>query len=54
MENSVKLDFAAGIAASQLPDGGLIQGAVNGEDVVLARRGDEFFAVGAIVPASGF
>jgi len=53
MEDSAKLDLAAGIEAGQLADGGLIQGAVNGEDVVLARRGDEFFAVGASCPHYG-
>ncbi|HUB82774.1 MAG TPA: FAD-dependent oxidoreductase [Bryobacteraceae bacterium] len=53
MKNSGKPDFAAGIIAGQLPDGGLMQGEVNGEDVVLARRGDEFFAVGASCPHYG-
>ena len=30
-----------------MPDGGLIQGKVGDEEVILARRGGEFFAVGA-------
>ena len=47
MENSAKPDFAKGFAAELISDGGMIQGQVGGEDVVLARRGSEFFAVGA-------
>lgn len=47
MENPDKPDFTTGISASQLPDGGMIQGTANGEDVVLARHGDDWFAVGA-------
>ena len=47
MENADKLDFAKGIPASQLPDAGMIQGQAGGEDIVLARHGEEFFAVGA-------
>src|SRR5215472_16442960 len=47
MENPNKLDLGAGIPASQLPDGGMILGRVHEEDVVLARHGQEFFAVGA-------
>src|SRR5829696_4124844 len=40
-------DFAAGIAATDVPDGGMIAGHSGGEAVLLARRGDELFAVGA-------
>ena len=40
-------DFANGVSIEQLPDGGMIRGAVGDETVVLARRGDEFFAFGA-------
>jgi NADPH-dependent 2,4-dienoyl-CoA reductase/sulfur reductase-like enzyme/nitrite reductase/ring-hydroxylating ferredoxin subunit len=47
MENSAKPDFAKGFAVELIPDGGMIQGQVDGEDVVLACRGSEFFAVGA-------
>jgi NADPH-dependent 2,4-dienoyl-CoA reductase/sulfur reductase-like enzyme/nitrite reductase/ring-hydroxylating ferredoxin subunit len=47
MESGNALDFAGGVPIAHLPDGGLIQGKVGGEDVVLARRGEEFFAVGA-------
>ncbi len=47
MENPDQLDLAKGISASQVPDGGMIQGRVDTEDVVLTRQGDDFFAVGA-------
>lgn len=40
-------DLAAGIAATDLADGGLLAGHVGEEGVLLARRGDEFFAIGA-------
>jgi NADPH-dependent 2,4-dienoyl-CoA reductase/sulfur reductase-like enzyme/nitrite reductase/ring-hydroxylating ferredoxin subunit len=44
MEN---IDLAKGILISQLPDGGIKQGKVGEEDVIVARRGDEVFVVGA-------
>lgn len=47
MESGNALDFAGGVPIAHLPDGGVLQGNVGGEDVVLARRGEEFFAVGA-------
>jgi NADPH-dependent 2,4-dienoyl-CoA reductase/sulfur reductase-like enzyme/nitrite reductase/ring-hydroxylating ferredoxin subunit len=47
MENSAKPDLKAGIAIDSLADGGMILGQVDGEDVMLARRGEELFAVGA-------
>jgi NADPH-dependent 2,4-dienoyl-CoA reductase/sulfur reductase-like enzyme/nitrite reductase/ring-hydroxylating ferredoxin subunit len=40
-------DLSTGVAIMDLPDGGMIQGTVAGEDVVLARSGEEYFAVGA-------
>src|SRR5678816_2877625 len=41
-------DFCTdGISADQLPEGQMLLGHADGEAVVLARRGDEFFAVGA-------
>jgi NADPH-dependent 2,4-dienoyl-CoA reductase/sulfur reductase-like enzyme/nitrite reductase/ring-hydroxylating ferredoxin subunit len=44
---SEKPDFGSGVPIEQLPDGGMIEGRVGEDDVILARRGDEFFAVGA-------
>ena len=40
-------DFKSGIPARDVPDGGMLLGHVDDEAVLLARRGDEFFAVGA-------
>jgi apoptosis-inducing factor 3 len=39
------IDFKSGLALSEIPDGGMIAGTVDGEAVLLARRGDEIFAV---------
>jgi apoptosis-inducing factor 3 len=47
MESVVAEDFGNGVAVDRLPDGGMLQGKVGGEDVILARHGGEFFAVGA-------
>ena len=43
MENSAKPDLKTGFPLDNLPDGGMILGQADGEDVVLARRGDELF-----------
>ncbi|HEX6881625.1 MAG TPA: FAD-dependent oxidoreductase, partial [Terriglobales bacterium] len=42
-----KPDFKSGILANSVPDGGMTAGLVDGEDVLLAHRGKEWFAVGA-------
>ena len=41
------LDFGKGIAATRLADGAMLTGRVGEAPVLLARRGDEIFAVGA-------
>jgi apoptosis-inducing factor 3 len=41
-------DFAQGIALTELTDGGMLQGHANGEPILVARRGDACFAIGAI------
>jgi NADPH-dependent 2,4-dienoyl-CoA reductase/sulfur reductase-like enzyme/nitrite reductase/ring-hydroxylating ferredoxin subunit len=49
-EHETKLDgpdFARGVALADIADGGIILGHVAGEAVVLARRGQELFAIGA-------
>jgi NADPH-dependent 2,4-dienoyl-CoA reductase/sulfur reductase-like enzyme/nitrite reductase/ring-hydroxylating ferredoxin subunit len=46
-EGRAKLDLSKGIAASTLSDGGLILGHVGDDDVVVARSGDELFAIRA-------
>ena len=47
MEDSPKPDLKAGVSLAAVADGGMILGQADGEDVILARRGDELFAVGA-------
>ena len=47
MENSAKPDLKTGFPIGKLPDGGTMLGQADGEDVIVARRGDELFAVGA-------
>ena len=41
-------DLAQGVAVSQITDGAMLLGHANGEAVLLARRDDEWFAIGAI------
>jgi NADPH-dependent 2,4-dienoyl-CoA reductase/sulfur reductase-like enzyme/nitrite reductase/ring-hydroxylating ferredoxin subunit len=40
-------DLAAGVAITEIADGAMLEGHVGEEAVLLARRGDELFAVGA-------
>ncbi len=40
-------DLAQGVPADQIPDGGMLAGYVGDEAVLLSRRGDDFYAVGA-------
>lgn len=40
-------DLARGIPVSSIADGAMLAGHAHGEAVLLARRGDEFFAIGA-------
>ena len=47
MNDTSKPDFKKGFPVANLSDGSMVAGQVDGEDVILARRGDEFFAVGA-------
>lgn len=53
MENVNVPDFSTGVAIDRVPDEGMIQGRAGGEAVILARRGGEFFAVGARCPHYG-
>jgi NADPH-dependent 2,4-dienoyl-CoA reductase/sulfur reductase-like enzyme/nitrite reductase/ring-hydroxylating ferredoxin subunit len=48
MEGTAAVDLHAGIAVEQLVDGALLQGRVGSKQVVLARHGNEYFAVGAL------
>jgi NADPH-dependent 2,4-dienoyl-CoA reductase/sulfur reductase-like enzyme/nitrite reductase/ring-hydroxylating ferredoxin subunit len=47
MGNTNTPDLAKGFSVEDLHDGGMIQGKVEDEDIILARHGEEFFAVGA-------
>jgi NADPH-dependent 2,4-dienoyl-CoA reductase/sulfur reductase-like enzyme/nitrite reductase/ring-hydroxylating ferredoxin subunit len=47
MNSGSKPDFKAGVSFAAIPDGGLLLGSVGSEDVVLVRRGEKLFAVGA-------
>src|SRR6516164_7528527 len=42
------LDFTQGVALEDIPDGSLIGGHVGDSEVLLARHGDELFAIGAV------
>jgi NADPH-dependent 2,4-dienoyl-CoA reductase/sulfur reductase-like enzyme/nitrite reductase/ring-hydroxylating ferredoxin subunit len=46
-EDAARPDFGEGVDIRSLQDGGMLLGRVGGEDVLLARAGDELFAVGA-------
>jgi apoptosis-inducing factor 3 len=41
-------DLAKGVALSKIADGAMLLGHAHGEPVLLARRGDELFAIGAL------
>ena len=41
-------DLATGLAFTQVADGVMLLGHAHGEPVLLARRGDELFAIGAV------
>ncbi len=50
-EESAKIngpDFTQGIALSAVADGAMLAGHAHGEPALLARRGDELFAIGAV------
>lgn len=40
-------DFAGGVPLSEIPDGAMLRGHAHGEAVLVARRGDQLFAVSA-------
>jgi NADPH-dependent 2,4-dienoyl-CoA reductase/sulfur reductase-like enzyme/nitrite reductase/ring-hydroxylating ferredoxin subunit len=41
-------DLSLGVADSEVPDDGMLLGHAGGEPVLLVRRGDEIFAIGAV------
>ncbi len=40
-------DFAEGVSITEFADGGMVQGHANGEAILVARRGEAYFAIGA-------
>jgi NADPH-dependent 2,4-dienoyl-CoA reductase/sulfur reductase-like enzyme/nitrite reductase/ring-hydroxylating ferredoxin subunit len=48
MEGTDAPDLQGGIAVGDLADGALVKGRVGADEVILARRGAEYFAVGAL------
>src|SRR5260370_28224111 len=40
-------DFAEGVSITEFADGGTVQGHANGEAILVTRRGDAYFAIGA-------
>ena len=47
MEQSSDTDLKAGFPVAELGEGGIISGRVDGEEAILVRRGQDYFAVGA-------
>ena len=41
-------DFTQGVEISTVPDGAMLLGHICGEAVLLVRRGDKVFAIGAV------
>src|SRR3954452_14116380 len=41
------MDFKSGVAIDEIADGGMLGGEIDGENVLVVRRGGEIFAVGA-------
>jgi NADPH-dependent 2,4-dienoyl-CoA reductase/sulfur reductase-like enzyme/nitrite reductase/ring-hydroxylating ferredoxin subunit len=48
MTNDPKRDFKLGIALKELQEDGILAGRVGEEDAILIRRGEQFYAVGAL------
>src|SRR3981081_2553097 len=46
-EATAKPDFGNGFPMDDVPDGGMVLGQADGEDVILVRRGRELFAIAA-------
>src|SRR5438094_5106659 len=53
MNSRAERDFGNGIPIAEISDGAITHGKIGDEDVIVARRGDEFFAVGAHCPHYG-
>ncbi len=47
MGNTARPDLTRGVAFRELPDGGRVLGTVGAEEIIVLRRGDAVFAIGA-------
>ena len=47
-KDTAKPDLKKGVPLDTLADGGMVVGVVDAEEVILARRGEEHFAIGAL------
>jgi NADPH-dependent 2,4-dienoyl-CoA reductase/sulfur reductase-like enzyme/nitrite reductase/ring-hydroxylating ferredoxin subunit len=50
MTDTNGFDFKTGVPLGQIPDGAIVAGHVDDDEIVVVRRGDEYFAVGAHCP----
>lgn len=53
MESPKQPDFSHGVPVDRIPDGAFVEGKLGDDDVILVRRGSEFFAIGATCPHYG-
>ncbi len=47
MQATAMADFSSGVLLEDLPDGSMLAGKAGGDEVLLIRRGESFFAIGA-------
>ena len=47
MSDTKGLDFTAGVPLRQIPEGAIVAGHVGDDEIVVVRRGDQYFAIGA-------
>jgi NADPH-dependent 2,4-dienoyl-CoA reductase/sulfur reductase-like enzyme/nitrite reductase/ring-hydroxylating ferredoxin subunit len=47
IESADDVDLGNGVAVDRLADGSIVQGKIAGDDAILLRRGNDFFALGA-------
>src|SRR5271167_4318760 len=47
MEDALKLNFVTGVSFQDLSDGTMVAARVGDEDIIVVRRGDAVFAIGA-------
>ena len=47
MTDTKGFDFRSGVPLQQIPDGAIVAGHVGDDEIIVVRRGDQFFAVGS-------